>query len=147
MQLHRSDVCMPLRILIADDDPTIRLLFRRLLEAHRDWEVCAEAVNGLEAIKQVAQVSPDLVILDFGMPLMNGLEAARKISRFNPSLPMLLISVQEVSDQLVSEARRAGFRGAITKSRGCEVVKGVEALVENKMFFQLDDWELDVEKG
>ena len=129
---------MGLRILIADDDPTIRLLFRRLLEAHPGWQVCAEAVNGLEAVKQAEQVAPDLAILDLGMPLMNGIEAARKISQLKPELPMLLISVQEVSNQLVLVARGAGFRGAITKSRGCEVVQGVEALLEQKLYFQAE---------
>jgi DNA-binding NarL/FixJ family response regulator len=130
---------MALRILIADDDPTIRLLIRRFLEAHPGWQVCAEAVNGLEAVHQVEQVSPDVAILDLGMPLMNGMEAARRISESNPTLPMLLISVQEVSEALVSAARHAGFRGAITKSRGAEVVQGVEALIERRLFFQSGD--------
>jgi DNA-binding NarL/FixJ family response regulator len=127
---------MPIRILIADDDSTIRLLFRRLLESQADWQVCAEAVNGLNAIEQVAQAAPDLAILDLGMPLMNGIEAAREISVSNPGLPMLLISVQEVSEQLVEAAREAGFRGAITKSRGTEIIQGVQALLNNRMFFQ-----------
>jgi DNA-binding NarL/FixJ family response regulator len=131
---------MPIRILIADDDPAIRRLFRRLLEAHPDWQVCGEAVNGVDAIEKVALIAPDLAILDLGMPLKNGIEAARAISQFNPSLPLLLISVQEMSDQLVEAAREAGFRGGITKSRGTEVVKGVEAVLHNQLFFERDNW-------
>ena len=131
---------MPIRILIADDDPAIRRLFRRLLEAHPDWQVCGEAVNGVDAIEKVALIAPDLAILDLGMPLKNGIEAARAISQFNPSLPLLLISVQEMSDQLVEAARQAGFRGGITKSRGTEVVKGVEAVLHNQLFFERDNW-------
>lgn len=130
---------MPIRILIADDDPAIRRLFRRLLEAHPDWQVCGEAVNGVDAIEKAALVAPDLAILDLGMPLKNGIEAARAISQFNPSLPLLLISVQEMSDQLVEAAREAGFRGGITKSRGSEVVRGVEAVLHNQTFFQRDN--------
>jgi len=64
---------MPVRILIADDDPAIRRLFRRLLEAQPDWQVCGEAVNGVDAVEQVVQAEPDLAILDLGMPLMNGI--------------------------------------------------------------------------
>ena len=100
---------MPVRILIADDDSTIRMLFRRLLEAQPDWQVCSEAVNGVEAVEQAARVAPDVAILDLSMPVMNGLDAAREISNSNPELPMLLISVQEISDQLVEAARKAGF--------------------------------------
>jgi DNA-binding NarL/FixJ family response regulator len=51
---------------------------------------------------------------------------------------MLLISVQEVSDQLVQAARKAGFSGAITKGSGLEVVQGVEALLNNEVFFHPD---------
>ena len=127
---------MSIRILIADDDPAIRGLFRRLLEAQPGWIVCAEAVNGVEAIEQVARNSPDLVILDLGMPQKNGIEAARAISQINPKLPLLLISVQEMSDQLVEAAMEVGFKGAVTKSRGREIVQGVEAILHNRYFFQ-----------
>ena len=126
---------MPVRILIADDDSTIRMLFRRMLEAQPDWQVCSEAVNGVEAVEQAARVAPDVAILDLSMPVMNGLDVAREISHSNPELPMLLISVQEISDQLVEAARKAGFSGAITKSRGREVVRGVETLLQNQSYF------------
>ena len=126
---------MAVRILIADDDPTIRILLRRLLERHSDWRVCGEAVNGVEAVEKVELFTPDLAILDLGMPMMNGVQAAREIARTNPRLPMLLISVQEVSHQLADAAREAGFMGAVTKSRGHEIVEAVEALIGNQLFF------------
>jgi DNA-binding NarL/FixJ family response regulator len=134
----QGEFLMPVRILIADDDPAIRSLFRRLLEAQPNWQVCGEAVNGFDAVEQVKLAEPDLAILDLGMPLMNGIEAAREISQRNPALPLLLISVQEMSDQLVEAARNAGFKGAITKSRGREVVAGVEAVLQNELFFKRD---------
>lgn len=130
---------MPIRILIADDDPTIRLLLRRLLERQRDWTVCGEASNGIEAINGVAQLEPDVVVMDLAMPVMNGLQAAPEIAKTHPTLPMLLISVQEVSNQLATEARQAGYRGAVTKSSGDEVLKGIEALLHHEMFFYSDD--------
>ena len=57
---------MPTRILIADDDPTIRLLLRRLLEKQPDWQVCGDASNGAEAIEKVEQLEPDVVVMDLG---------------------------------------------------------------------------------
>jgi DNA-binding NarL/FixJ family response regulator len=130
---------MSIRILIADDDPTIRLLLRRLMENQRDWQVCGEASNGVEAIEGVAQFEPDVVVMDLAMPVMTGLQAGPEIAKAHPRLPMLLISVQEVSKQLAAEARNAGYRGAVTKSSGNEVLKGIEALLCHEMFFYSDD--------
>lgn len=126
---------MPIKILIADDDATIRLLLRRLLDKQPDWEVCGEAANGVEAIERVEHLDPDVVVMDLGMPTMTGLQAASEIASTRPELPMLLISVQEVSRQLAWEARKAGCRGAVTKSSGNEVVRGIEALLRHETFF------------
>jgi DNA-binding NarL/FixJ family response regulator len=130
---------MATQILIADDDPTIRLLLRRLVEKQRDWQVCGEASNGVEAIEGVEQFKPDVVVMDLAMPVMNGLQAGPEIAKAHPRLPMLLISVQEVSKQLAWEARHAGYRGAVTKSGGDEVLKGIEALLRHDIFFYADD--------
>ena len=126
---------MAVRILIADDDSTIRNLLRRLLERNSDWQVCGEAVKGVEAVEKTELFTPDLAILDLGMPVMNGVGAAREIAKTHPQLPMLLISVQELSPQLADAARDAGFKGAVTKSSGYEIVKAVEALIKNRSFF------------
>jgi len=130
---------VPTRILIADDDVTIRLLLRRLLEQQPDWQVCGDASTGAEAIAKVEQLNPDVVVMDLSMPVMTGLQAAPAIARAHPRLPMLLISVQEVSRQLAWEARNAGYRGAVTKNSGNEVLKGVEALLRKETFFRTDD--------
>ena len=127
------------QILIADDDPTIRLLLRRLVEKQRDWQVCGEASNGVEAIEGVERFQPDVVVMDLAMPVMNGLQAAPEIVKAHPRLPMLLISVQEVSKQLAWEARNAGYRGAVTKSGADEVLKGIETLLRHDTFFYADD--------
>jgi DNA-binding NarL/FixJ family response regulator len=128
---------MTTRILIADDDVSIRRLLRRLLEEHPDWQVCDEAVNGHDAVLKAATLEPDIVILDLAMPQMNGLQAAHEISASHPHLPMLLLTVQEVSLELVNQAKKAGFRGAVSKSTGTEVVEGVEALLHERSCFKL----------
>jgi DNA-binding NarL/FixJ family response regulator len=88
-------------------------------------------------VEQAAQLSPDVIILDFAMPVKNGLQAGRELSQTQPALRMLLISVQAISKALASAARKAGFRGAVMKLRGSEVVRGVEALLREEDFFQL----------
>ena len=127
---------MAVRILIADDDASIRRLLRRLIENHEDWTVCGDALNGNEAIGKAAELWPDVVVLDLAMPQMNGLQAAREISRTRPELPMLLLTVQQVSKELTTEAAHAGFRGAVSKSTGSEVIRGIETLLQQQSFFQ-----------
>lgn len=127
---------MPVQILIADDDAPIRRLLRRVIEDHPDWQVCGEAENGREVLDQVGSLSPDLVVMDLAMPQMNGLQAARQICKTSPELPMLLLTVQQVSKELVQEARAAGFKGAVSKSTGSEVVRGIETLLRKEHFFR-----------
>lgn len=127
---------MSIRILIADDDPSIRRLLRRLIETHVDWMVCADASDGHEAVDKATKLKPDVAVLDLAMPEMNGLQAAREISRKNPRLPMLLLTVQQVSRELSNEARSAGFRGALSKNTGSEVVHAIEALLNRQSFFE-----------
>jgi DNA-binding NarL/FixJ family response regulator len=127
---------LPTRILIADDDSTIRLLLRRLLEMNPAWKVCGEAHDGIDAVLKAMQTSPDLVILDLSMPKMNGLDACREISRQRPELPILLVTVQQIVGPAIQDICDAGFRGAITKENGAEVVEGVEALLQGGYFFE-----------
>jgi len=126
---------MPTRILIADDDASIRGLLRRILEEHPGWQVCGEAANGRDAILKTEQLTPDVLVMDLAMPQMNGLEAGQEIFK-STHLPMLLLTVQDISPELAKEARKAGFQGALCKSRGAEVVNGIETLLRDENFFK-----------
>jgi DNA-binding NarL/FixJ family response regulator len=127
---------MAIRILIADDDTAIRGLLRRLLESHEDWNVCGDASNGIEAVEKAGQLTPDIVVLDLAMPLRNGLQAGREIARVLPNTPLLLLTVQHVSNELAKEALHAGFKGAVSKNTGSEVVRAVEALLNQQKYFE-----------
>ena len=127
---------MAVRILIADDDSAIRRLLRRLIESHDGWSVCGDAHDGQDAIGKAALLNPDVIVLDLAMPQMNGLQAAREISRSTPEIPLLLLTVQQVSKELTNEAVHAGFKGAVSKSTGSEVVKAIEVLLKRQSFFQ-----------
>jgi DNA-binding NarL/FixJ family response regulator len=123
---------MTARILIADDDASIRRLVRRIVEEHPNWEVCGEAIDGQDAVAKTAELAPDVVILDLAMPEKNGFQAAREISEKSPKLPMMLLTVQDASAELDKEARRAGFRVIISKYKGTEVVQGIEFLLSDQ---------------
>lgn len=123
------------RILIVDDSAVVREQLRRLLELHRDWEVCGEAVDGRDAVAKTSQLRPDLVLLDFAMPVMNGLQSAQEILRSYPETPVLLFTMF-LSSHLVSEARNTGIRGAVAKADAVrDLVPGIEALLRQETFF------------
>jgi DNA-binding NarL/FixJ family response regulator len=124
-----------LRVLIADDHEVARRGIRALLESHENWEVCAEAKDGREAVELAASERPDLILLDIGMPNLNGLEAARQILTVSPDVPILILTMHD-SDNVVREVLRAGARGFLLKSdAGRDLVAAVEALQVQRTFF------------
>lgn len=135
MQNRRNRGIMPVRILIADDSRTVRHSLHGLLEGHRDWVVCAEAVDGADAIAKAQQCKPDIVILDFFMPGMTGVEAGQVLSRLFPSVPVLIVTLY-ITAQLVAEAKSAGIKGAAPKSDTRQIIDGVEALMHQNTFFK-----------
>ena len=122
------------RILVVDDNPTVRRYLRGVLEEHDDWRVCDEARNGQEAVERFRLARPDVVVLDFQMPEMNGLDAARIIAKLSPHTPILMVTLY-LSKQLSEEARKAGIRGTCAKADiGC-VVDAVGALLREETYF------------
>jgi DNA-binding NarL/FixJ family response regulator len=103
------------RILLADDHEIVRRGIRSLLEGQAAWEICGEAANGQEAVVKVAQLSPDVVVLDLSMPILNGLEAAREIRRVAPKTKIIIFSMFD-SPHIVREALHAGADAYLAKT-------------------------------
>ncbi len=103
------------RILIVDDSAIIRHSMRACIEHNTDWEVCGEAENGKVAIEKVRQLHPDVVTLDWQMPVMNGIEAAREISRIAPGATILLVTLHD-NRVLTQEARAVGIKEVLSKT-------------------------------
>jgi len=108
---------MSYRVLIVDDNATVRNLVRSSIERNREWEVCGEAENGRLAVEKVQQLHPDVVVLDLQMPVMNGLEAARQITRLVPNLAMVMLTMHNCA-QLLKDAQAAGIKDVVSKSDG-----------------------------
>jgi DNA-binding NarL/FixJ family response regulator len=108
---------VPHSILIVDDSPVIRRSLRTCIEQNTIWKICGEAENGQTAVERVKELHPDIVILDFQMPIMNGLEAARQISRLAPNTTMLMFTMYS-SNQLLKAAQAAGISDVVSKSNG-----------------------------
>jgi CheY-like chemotaxis protein len=108
---------MTKRVLVADDNPLIRKMLCQLFEREDDYDICAEAENGEQAIELALKLRPDLIILDFAMPVLNGLEAARQLKKIMPNVPIILFSqhakagfaLHDYIDRVVSKADPASL--------------------------------------
>jgi PAS domain S-box-containing protein len=103
-----------MRILIADDHAGVRKGVRLLLSSRSDWVVCAEAVDGLDAVEKAKSCRPDLVILDLSMPKMSGLEAVPLIRKELPNSSILILSQHDPAHARPL-ALGAGARGFVAK--------------------------------
>jgi DNA-binding NarL/FixJ family response regulator len=131
---NRADANSVVRILLVDDNPSVRRCLRGVLEQHDNWRVCDEARDGRDAVDRFAKIRPDLIVLDFQMPRMNGLDAARIITERSPEIPILIVTLY-ISKQLVDEARKVGARGACSKGNISAVVDAVGALLRHETYF------------
>jgi DNA-binding NarL/FixJ family response regulator len=121
------------RVLIADDSVPLRSGLRKLIEEHTGW-VCAEALNGRDAITRIQQLAPDILLIDLCMPVMDGLQAAHALSKLVPDLPILLCTT-DLPPSLVSMAQRCGIQGTVSKYDYRQIISGIEALLRHETFF------------
>ena len=123
------------KILIADDHDVVRSGLRAVLEARPGWEVIAEASDGLAAVEQALAMTPDVVVLDYSLPLATGVEATRQIRARLPRTEVLIFTMHD-SDALVREILQAGARGYVLKSDAQRyLVAAVESLAAHRPFF------------
>jgi two-component system alkaline phosphatase synthesis response regulator PhoP len=120
---------MPKRILIADDDSSVRHAIRMFIEHRSQFEVC-EAANGNEALQQAAAFNPDLIVLDLSMPTANGVEVAALLHVRMPRTPVVIYTMY---GDLVrgSLAKILGIAALVPKSDGvAELLHRIKALLE-----------------
>ncbi len=81
------------KILLADDHQVVRFGLRALLDAEPNFDVIGEAKDGLEAIKLVETLRPDVLVLDLMMPKLTGMEVSRQISKRFPKIKIVILSM------------------------------------------------------
>ncbi|MGW5273820.1 response regulator [Streptomyces sp. NPDC004044] len=109
-----------IRVLIADDQVMVRQGFTVLLDAEPGIEVVGQAVDGLDAVSQVAELAPDVVLMDVRMPVLGGIEATRRITSPHDAQVKVLILTTFDLDEYVYEALRAGASGFLLKDASVE---------------------------
>jgi DNA-binding NarL/FixJ family response regulator len=111
----------PIRVLVADDHPPLRLGLRALLERRPEVQVVAEAGDGETALAMLETLQPDVAILDIRLPRRDGLALAREIRRRGWPIRILLLSAYD-DEALIREAMVVGVEGYLLKSEGLEAI-------------------------
>ena len=89
---------VPARILVVDDSSPWRARVRSILQKVPEWEIIFEATDGLEAVQKAAELRPDIVLLDIGLPHLNGIEAARGIRQESPESQVIFVTTNSSPD-------------------------------------------------
>jgi DNA-binding NarL/FixJ family response regulator len=121
-----------IRVLLADDQSLVRAGFKALLDAQPDIEVAGEAADGVEALRGVRELRPDVVLMDIRMPVLDGLAATRRITDDSElrDVRVVMLTTFEL-DEYVFEAIRSGASGFLVKdTEPDELLRAVRAVVE-----------------
>jgi DNA-binding NarL/FixJ family response regulator len=119
---------MIISVFLADDHAVMRDGLRAILEAQDDIRVVGEATNGRDAARRVAELRPNVVVMDIGMPELNGIEATQRICESCPSVRVIILSMH-LTGEYIRRALAAGARGYVVKeAAGAEVVQAVRAV-------------------
>ncbi len=110
---------MSLRIMVVDDDDSIREIIKVML---KDYEVI-EAANGLDAIKLYAQMKPDIVLMDVSMPILDGVEATREIVKMDPNA--VVIGLTAFARSKGKDMIEAGAKEVVEKPFTRRMLKGI----------------------
>jgi two-component system response regulator NreC len=124
---------MPIRIVLADNHALVRQGLKALLE-REGFQVAGEASDGQEVIRLVANVHPDIAILDISMPILNGIEAARELKKSAERTKTILLTRHD-EDQYVTEALRAGVRGYVLKNQAAtDLVNAIQQVCRGGVY-------------
>ncbi|MBK7454398.1 MAG: response regulator transcription factor [Anaerolineales bacterium] len=123
-----------IKIILADDHKLVRQGMRSLLEAQPGYEIVGEASNGLEALKLMEELSPDITLLDVMMPDLNGIEAA-KIAQQRGYKSKLIILSMHANSTYVVRALQSGAMGYVLKdSDFSEILQAIQNALEGKRY-------------
>ncbi|MDY7019474.1 MAG: response regulator transcription factor [Chloroflexota bacterium] len=123
-----------IKLLVVDDHTIVRDGICALLALAADIEVVGEAANGMEALKKVRQLTPDVVLMDIAMPIMGGLEATRRIHKEFPRVKVLTLT-QYDDEEYVFPVIEAGARGFISKTAASsELASGIRSVHHGDSF-------------
>ncbi len=124
----------PIRVLIADDHTIVRSGLVMLLGSEPDIEVVGEAIDGQQAVQMAAQLQPDIVLMDIGMPELDGIEATQQIKQTLPEVQVLILTMHR-SEAYFFHVLEAGASGYVLKGAETEeLLQAIRAVAEGGVF-------------
>jgi len=124
-------------VLLVDDHALLRNALHRMLEDDPELAVIGEASNGAEAVELARELAPQVVVMDFAMPVMDGVQAARRILRLAPATAILMLSMS-AEEKSVRQAFEAGAQGYLLKNAvGLDLGGAVKAVAMGKRVLDL----------
>jgi DNA-binding NarL/FixJ family response regulator len=122
------------RVLVVEDFDAYRVFVASLLMVERNVRVIGEATSGFDAVQRAQELTPDVILLDVGLPGLNGIEAARRILKLMPESKIVFLT-QETSREIVREALDLGACGYVVKSRaGTDLLPALDAVLQGNRF-------------
>lgn len=122
-------------VLLADDHAIVREGIRALLKNEVDIEVVGEAENGRQAMEMAIKLCPDIILMDFAMPLLNGLEATRQMQKLLPKTKILVLSAHS-DDAYVEHMMNIGAHGYLIKQTSFQILAtAIREVYNGKKFF------------
>ena len=126
------------RVFIVEDHQLFREGLKAMLDSRGDIDIVGEAEDGLEAVRQIRKVKPELVLLDLSMPKMGGISVMKEVKRELPDTRILALTIHE-SDQFVLEAFEAGTDGYCIKDASRkELMNAVDCVLQGKPYISPD---------
>jgi len=125
---------MSIRIIIADDHTIVRHGLTKLLQQERDVEVIAQAQNGHATLELARELSPDVIVMDVGMPDLNGIDATQQILRENPNIKVLALSMHS-GKKFVVAMLKAGASGYLLKDCALEeLTTALQTIISGRIY-------------
>lgn len=123
-----------IRVLLAEDHTLVRKGLRALLDEAEDITVIAEAANGREAIAEVEEKHPDVIVMDLSMPLLSGLEATHQICERIPDAKIVILTVH-ANEEYILQALRAGASGYLLKEAApTDLIRAIKVVHQGEAF-------------
>lgn len=125
---------MTIRIMLVDDHQIVLDGIRLVIQSQPDMKVVGQAKDGRQGVEMAAEVRPDIILMDIGIPKLNGVEATKRIIRENPNIKIIALSVH-TDAKFVLEMLRAGAKGYLPKDTdSSELLEGIHAVMNNKSY-------------
>jgi two-component system response regulator NreC len=123
-----------IKILLADDHPIVRTGLRLLLNSEANVEIVGEAEDGQEVLEKVAQLSPDIILMDSTIPILNALEVTRQIGKRFPQVKVLVLAMYTNGNHIF-QFLQVGVSGYLAKQASpTELLSGIQAIHRGNRF-------------